>query len=164
MGRKKKHPEIIEQLGQPLCNADGTPNPEFYPSKKRHVGRPTKQEKADSEAMSQKEVWRQVPNLSPNCIVWVSNKGNVRLGAQATKEADGSVSIYIDGCKIPLDVLVYAAFQNPVKEPDWSNHILIHKNGNMNDNRFMNLDVMQVSATTLNEWHIPVITPSDVMN
>lgn len=42
MGRKKKHPEIIEQLGQPLCNADGTPNPEFYTSKKRHVGRPTK--------------------------------------------------------------------------------------------------------------------------
>ena len=164
MGRKKKHPEIIEQLGQPICNADGTPNIEFYP-KKRRVGRPSKQDLIDRGAMQQeKEIWRQVPNLSPNCIVWVSNKGNVRLGAQATKESDGSVSIYIDGCKIPLDVLVYAAFQNPVNEPDWSNHVLIHKNGDMADNRFMNLDTLQVPAKALNEKHIPIITPTNVLN
>ena len=83
MGRKKKDTPIIEQLGQPICNADGTPNMEFYPDKsKRRVGRPTKQEQADREAYEQeREVWRQVPNLSPNCVVWVSNKGNVRLGA-----------------------------------------------------------------------------------
>ena len=166
MGRKKKDTPIIEQLGQPICNADGTPNMEFYPDKsKRRVGRPTKQEQADREAYEQeREVWRQVPNLSPNCIVWVSNKGNVRLGAQAVKEADGSVSIYIDGCRIPLDTLVYAAFQNPVNEPDWSNHVIIHKNGDMSDNRFANLDTVRVGAAHLNEKHVPVITPKDVLN
>ena len=166
MGRKKKDIPIIEQLGQPICNADGTPNMEFYPNpNKRRVGRPTKQEQADREAAEQeREVWRQVPNLSPNCIVWVSNKGNVRLGAQAVKEVDGSVSIYIDGCRIPLDTLVYAAFQNPVNEPDWSNHVIVHKNGDMSDNRFTNLDTVRVGAAHLNEKHVPVITPKDVLN
>ena len=111
------------------------------------------------------ERWRQLVNIIPEASVWVSDQGGIRLGVLAKKELNGSITVNLCGAWVPLDQLVYAAFGEPSKNPEWKQTVLQHKNGDLRDNTFSNLEPVKLKCSQAQAapYH-PTVTPNDVMN
>jgi hypothetical protein len=94
-----------------------------------------------------KERWRQLVNIIPEASVWVSDQGGIRLGVLAKKELNGSITVNLCGAWVPLDQLVYAAFGDPKKNTEWDQTVLQHKNGDLRDNTFSNLEPVKLKCS-----------------
>lgn len=95
--------------------------------------------------MSNMEEWRTLPYLPPN--VEISDRGNVRMYVTSVDTkllhqtaSSGYRVVSINGSQYAVHRMVADAFLPPVSDPNLTDFVVNHKNGNKSDNRVSNLE------------------------